>query len=416
MTMADDAHTSDEPAKGLTDGDLVQLRAILGFPDAVATTDDRGRRGAHREQVEPPATTDPPLDVSRSRSDDDLGRRLEHLSLRVEAVAGLVETLFDRVVADGGGGAGALTADELANIAAQIVRIIETRLETQSEHFDRIVAELGDRPARSGDDAPSPGLRTIDERLAMLGRAVVDIQQSLSERGQSDPQGVANVANVDRTLEEMSTRHEARAEEQGHDLQRLDQRLLDLAARMTELPDRQALRDLHQSLSQQFYQAQLSTRDGLSEVQSYMQALPEQVAMQQPIGRLDASILQQLDMRMAETSEGLAQKLDDQLSARVQRFEALSQAMIALVGDPVDSLSSRLADLLRVQGNPHVLEAIGELTQIQAQLASAIASMRQDGLERDALLREALEKLDHLTGEAQDDRPPRSDPPPSLFS
>jgi hypothetical protein len=419
MTMPDDARRPDNPAESLTENDLGKLRDILGFPEAVATTDNRSRRAGHREQDEPPAPTPSLPNLPAARSDDDLGRRLEHLSVRVEAVAGLVETLFDRVVAPGGSGVEALTADELADIAAQIVRIIEARLETQSEHFDRVVAELGDRPALSSEsDAPGPGLRTIDERLAMLGRAVLEIKQSLSELPppSSDMQEIAIVSHLDRAFEEMGALHAAQTEQQRLDVQRLDHAVNEMAARMIEVPDRQALRDLYQTLSQQFFQAQLSMRDDLNELQTTVTTLPEKVAMQQPIGRLDATILQQLDLRLAETSEGLAQKMDDQLAARVQRFEALSQAMMTLVGDPVDSLSSRLADLLRAQGNPHVLQAIGELTQIQAQLASALASMRQDGLERDALLREALEKLDRLSGEVRDRRPQPGDPPASLFS
>jgi hypothetical protein len=418
--MADDARTPHDPAKGLTDSDLEQLRAILGFPEAVATTDDRVRRGTRREPdaspAPPPAA--PPSDLPAARSDDDLGRRVDHLSLRVEAVAGLVESLFDRVVAAGGAGAGALTADELADIAAQIVRIIETRLETQSEHFDRVLADLSARPARSeDDDAPSPGLRTIDERLAMLGRAVLDIKKSLGDmESPSDLQEMAILAHLNRAFDEVNTLHGVQVEQQRQELQRVDEALSGAIARLAELPDREALRDLYQTLTQQFYQAQLSMRDGVVELHNTVQAIPEQVAMQQPLGRLDATIIQQLDMRLAETSEGLAQKVDDQLASRVQRFEALSQAMMTLVGDPVDSLSAKLGELLRAQGNPNVLQAIGELTQIQAHLASALASIRQDGVERDALLHQALEKLDQLISERRDHRPPPGDPPPSLFS
>jgi hypothetical protein len=114
--------------------------------------------------------------------------------------------------------------------------------------------------------------------------------------------------------------------------------------------------------------------------------------------RLDASIVQQVTAQLEATSEVLAEKLEEQLASRVQRFEALSQAMMTMVGDPVDSLSSKLAQVVRAQeAAPNLLQSIGELTQIQGQLASAIGSLRQDALERDALLRHAIEKLDRLT-------------------
>jgi CRISPR/Cas system-associated protein Csm6 len=123
------------------------------------------------------------------------------------------------------------------------------------------------------------------------------------------------------------------------------------------------------------------------------------VALQQPIARIDATILQQLDSRLTETSEELAQKVEDQLATRVQRFEALSQAMMTMVGDPVDALSAKLDKVVRAQETaPNVLHSIGELTQIQGQLAAAITSLRQEGVEREALLRAALAKLDRLTG------------------
>ena len=53
--------------------------------------------------------------------------------------------------------------------------------------------------------------------------------------------------------------------------------------------------------------------------------------------------------------------------------------MMTMVGDPVDALSTKLAQVVRTQeGAPNVLQSIGELTQIQGQLAAAIGSLRQD--------------------------------------
>ena len=414
-----------------------RLRDVLGFPAPVESGesfDRHGRRVAAEEVAVEQADTEvvapaPPARFDALVADDEVGRRLQQLTTRVEVVAGLVESLFDRIGARGSDNA-TLTSDELADIAAQIVRIVETRLDTQSERIERVIAELGSHQVEGSDQitvgqivhiveselkahsnhlddvvaqlaarpvevvaegvvTPPVDLSAIEEHLTAIGRAILELRTTLTDR-------------------------ESQAQEQRLQLQRFDQALIDASARMAELPDRQALRDLYQSLSQQFFQSQQSVRDGLVEVQETVSALPTQIAMQDPIARLDATILQQLDMRLAETSEGLAQKVDDQLSSRVQRFEALSQAMMTLVGDPVDSLAARLGDVVRAQSNPNVLQAIGELTQIQAQLASALASLRKDGLERDALLRNALEKLDRLA--ADERRPPPVDPPPSLFS
>jgi hypothetical protein len=72
--------------------------------------------------------------------------------------------------------------------------------------------------------------------------------------------------------------------------------------------------------------------------------------------------------------------------------------MMTMVGDPVDALAATLSQLVRAQETtPNVLENMSELTQIQGQLAAAIVALRQDGLHREALLREALDKLDRLT-------------------
>jgi hypothetical protein len=140
----------------------------------------------------------------------------------------------------------------------------------------------------------------------------------------------------------------------------------------------------------------------LIEMQSALTGRSDDDAPLQPI-ILDESMLQMLDAKLSESSEGLAHKVELQLASRVQRFEALSQAMMTLVGDPVDSLSQKLSQLVRAQeGMPNVLHSIGELTQIQAQLAAAITSLRQDGVEREALLREALRKLDQLTPSESD--------------
>jgi hypothetical protein len=321
MTMADDGRTPDDPVVGLTASEVGQLRASLGFPDAVSTTDDRvrrtarGRRVARHDQVAEPPATVPSKEASTPLADDDLRRRLDLLTVRVEAMAGLVESLFDRLDSGRTAAGSPLTAEDLADISGRMVRLIEVRLEAHSERLGQVIG-------------------------------------GLAPRSQQSPAGMQDteiLAHVDRCFEETNARQ---ATDMGHlrrDLHRLDQAIIDMK-------------------------------------------------LDQPIARLDASILEQLRAQLEEASGELAQKFDDQLSARVQRFEALSQAMMTMVGDPVDALAATLSQLVRAQETtPNVLENMSELTQIQGQLAAAIVALRQDGLHREALLREALDKLDRLT-------------------
>ena len=157
-----------------------------------------------------------------SQRDGDLGARLDHLTVRVEAMAGLVESLFDRLELSRATPMDApITAEELADIAARMVRLIEVRLESHSERLEQVIGAIG--------------------------------------TGQLD------------------------------------------------------LRDLG------------TASEGDS-----------------------AAVLQQLDARLTETGAALAQKVEDQLAVRVQRFEALSQAMMTMVGDPVDALGSKLTEVLQL--------------------------------------------------------------------
>lgn len=60
---------------------------------------------------------------------------------------------------------------------------------------------------------------------------------------------------------------------------------------------------------------------------------------------LDVAVVHALDARYEEIATQLIEKMDDTLSARMQRFETLSQAMIALVGEPIDMLTTKLQQL-----------------------------------------------------------------------
>ncbi|MEY2420262.1 MAG: hypothetical protein QOI95_329 [Acidimicrobiaceae bacterium] len=386
-----------------------RLRAVLEAPESIETglrstldlaelieTGEAFERHGRRAQPEP----------RELAGDDDVARRLQQLTTRVEAVAGLVETLFDRM-ASVGNASSSLTAEELADIASRMVRLIESRLESQSEHLESVIGALGARPHEPNEDGANvnAGFGMLDDYMAMIGRALLDMKKSIAHlESPADLQEMAILAHFDRWFEETNSRQATDVEHVRRDLHRFDEALIEMKTEIAELPGREALRDLYQTLSQQFYQAQLSQRDGLVELQAAVKDLPEGVALQQPIARIDATILQQLDAKLAETSEGLAQKVEALLASRVQRFEALSQAMMTMVGDPVDSLNTKLGQVVRAQeAAPNVLQSIGELTQIQGQLAMAITSLRQEGVAREALLREVLEKVDRLSGDA---RPP----------
>jgi hypothetical protein len=130
------------------------------------------------------------------------------------------------------------------------------------------------------------------------------------------------------------------------------------------------------------------------EVQESVARLPDQVAMQQPAARLDVAILQQLETRLEELGVQLAQKFEDELGARIQRFEALSQAMMVLVGEPVDTLLDKITQLA-IEREPTIRasESIKAIEEAQVLIASSLSALRQDGLEREALLRHSLEKL-----------------------
>src|SRR5205085_2724291 len=170
-------------------------------------------------------------------------------------------------------------------------------------------------------------------------------------------------------LGQTNTRLAADVEHMRRDLRRYDQGLIELQSAIAELPDRQALRDLYTSL------ASMTAGDSFDKLRDAVTGLPEQLAIQQPVNRLDAAILQQIDARFEETADRMAEKLDDQLAARVQRFEALSQSMITLAGEPVDALSDKLQQLAKLR-EPNV------------DLVEEVAALRREGLERDALLRD----------------------------
>jgi len=203
----------------------------------------------------------------------------------------------------------ALTAEELAAIAAQMVRLIEARLESHSDRLEQMIAFAGDGSPRvtvgGFDDATDMAI--LDDHLALVGRAVVDVQKAVAELCAA-PWAVdskAIMAHVDQRFEETNARLTTNAE-----------------------------------LAQQAAQREFAVS------------------------------VQQAEARLEEAGERLAQKVEDQLASRVQRFEALSQAMMALAGEPIDALT-------------------GELQQL--------ARQRHDAAQRDVRIQQLLERLDGAT-------------------
>jgi hypothetical protein len=386
----------------VSEADRAQLRAVLGFPAPVETA-------AALERTPPRHDERVPV-VAEEVDSQDLAGRLDQLTERVGTLTGLVENVFDRVsllsVSPSGESTGALpapmpmpmpmpqdggqrfdrliaqvsslgalieelfdrlgpssepaplTANELADIAARMVRLIEARLETHSERLEQVIADLATRGNAVAVAEGGANLALVNDRLSMIGRAVLDVQKALAEQVHSplEYDETAIMAHLDRWFEETNSRLAQDIEHVRRDIYKFDQAVI--------------------------------------EVKESVARLPDQVAMQQPAARLDVAILQQLETRLEELGVQLAQKFEDELGARIQRFEALSQAMMVLVGEPVDTLIDKVTQLA-IEREPTIRasESIKAIEEAQVLIASSLSALRQDGLEREALLRHNLEKL-----------------------
>ncbi len=213
----------------------------------------------------------------------ELAGRVDRLSLRVEAVAALVENLTDHLAAPRA--AAPLTSEDLADIAARMVRLIESRLQTHDDRLVETISQLfGELDVEEIDLTESKDqLALIDDHLALVGRAVLEVKNAVSSSG----------------------------------------------------------------------------------------------------GTYDRAVLQQVTDRLEEASVRVAERVDEQLATRVQRFEALSQSMMSLVGDPIDALTERIQELTH-------------LREPSAALLEQITALRQEGLEREALLRHVVARLEEL--------------------
>jgi len=321
-----------------------RLRAVLAFPAPTEVADFSNRQ----TPASAPAAPAPPVPAPDPTTGDagsgaDVDARLGQLVARVDGLAVLVESLFDRVERSVEASA-PLTAEELSDIAARMVRLIEVRLESHSDRLEQMVSTLSDRPVNQiVTEDGTVDVSVIDDHMAMIGRALIDMKKSMQELEHTpdEVQELAILAHFDRWFEETNSRQANDVEHLRRDLHRFDTALIEMQARVAELPDREALRDLSSSLTQMTRESDVAAlREAIGE-------LPRQVAIEQPVARLDASIIEQLVAKLEEASEGLAAKVDEQLAARVQRFEALSQAMMTLVGDPVDALAERLNQVIR---------------------------------------------------------------------
>jgi hypothetical protein len=219
-----------------SDVERARLRDVLGFPESVETGDSVERPGRGRATVEqPPPEPRPTLD--EPADGDETGQRLQQLTTRVEALTGLVETLFDRLEASGVGADATLTAEELADIAARMVRLIEDRLESQTERLEQ---SLTRGEAESGaavvDESGHADVSVLDDHLAMIGRSIIDMKRAITElqAAPSEMQELAILAHFDRWFEETNSRQATDVEHLRRDLHRFDEEMIEMQTTMSQ--------------------------------------------------------------------------------------------------------------------------------------------------------------------------------------
>ncbi|HEV3226872.1 MAG TPA: hypothetical protein VGZ52_08560 [Acidimicrobiales bacterium] len=320
--------------------------------------------------------------------DSELLQRLDQLTARVNTLATLVEGLFDRLepVSD----PAPLTAEELADIAARMVRLIESRLEAHTERLGQVIGELTTRGQAIAAAEEVQNFAMLQDHIAMIGRGVLDMQRTLSSISEAQSplefQEMAILEHVDRWFEETNSRLASDVAQIRRDFHRFDQTILEVRDLVGDGPhverrDRSEMLELLEEAS--------GERLGSGSV---------------PVARLDDTALERLDARLEEVGLHLTQKIDDGLAARLQRFEALSQAMITLVGDPVDALTEKLQQLAHErEPGLRAAQSIQAIEAAQVQIAANLSALRHEGLEREALLRHALNRLSNPdTGDARD--------------
>src|SRR4051794_1138781 len=135
-----------------------RVREVLGFPDPIETTD--ALRASVTNAEDNVVTIDP------------MAMRVEQLSRRVEALGAMLETMFDRLERPAAT-ATALTSDDMTDIAARMVQLIETRL---AEHREEVATKLDTRTVALSHVTPPDHrehLAQLDDHLTLVARSVV---------------------------------------------------------------------------------------------------------------------------------------------------------------------------------------------------------------------------------------------------
>ena len=97
----------------------------------------------------------------------------------------------------------------------------------------------------------------------------------------------------------------------------------------------------------------------------------------------------QLDEWFEAASARLLDEFERRLERRLQRLEALTQAITTLVGDPLDALMERVREL------PTRPPRDGE--DLRTDLAMAINALLDEAKAREPMLQDLLAKVDDLT-------------------
>ena len=308
-----------------------RLRRVLGFPEVV---DDPAP--ARRIPTRPPAESSAP-DAADSQQ-GELAARVGELGDRVDRLTAHMQALVDRATRSDdlvSSRSSQDTIDErLGELAAQMSSLSST-VERLTEHSRSTEAAL----ARDEDFASR-----IDGHLAMIAKGVLEVQRRAEERSDAAPD-VADPAleQVGRWFAETNTRLVDDATEIRSDLRRF--------------------------------------QDHIAGLTSALERAAETAAVESdPTAKLDAAVVQAMESRFEEIARQLIEKMDDSLVARMQRFEALSQAMITLVGDPVDTLTSKLQQLAaQREAMTDAVETLRTMAETQQRILRALGSSPLDG-------------------------------------
>ena len=298
----------DEPrlSEAELEAERHRLRDVLAFPAAVEGTAMRERSV---ERPESPTEEAAPEHVASPVSGEvaRLTARVDELSGRVATLTGVIEALLDMPpVAPT---PTPFTADEFTDVATQMVHLVDVRLDAHREQIEQLLAA---RPTEAETEQQRQADPLTAEQFAdVAARLVRMIEERFAEQSARAEQLIADLATRGKAIE---------AIEENQNFARLDDRL--------------------GLISRAVHEAQTNVQELRDTIVRAAAASEDESA-----GRLDIALLQALDGRLEEVATQLIDKMDGTLAARMQRFEALNQAMITLVGDPVDTLTTKLQQL-----------------------------------------------------------------------